>query len=310
MGGSRCWSWREWQLQTEALTCGPTCCPDILPLHTSVPAGAASPDLDTGQAALWCECAGSWPPAAALSCPPSRYPHFNPQEMLEVAALHTALVGSGRGATPIITFNAEIDRIRTGCVRWPDWLRLPGRSVGDCCFASFGEPPWPSACAALHFTAAPPRAAACRYYPPLFYPAIGKIAQNFIPKFTTAYYVKVSRASGEGGGTVPAPAWHAQRAVEYTNISLPPLASPSGAAADAPHCTAASPRNTRPLSHPAPSRRNLARPAPLCPHCASCRTSRARRGAPSSAATLAPTRSTAAPPPASPWWRSGRRCPA
>lgn len=80
------------------------------------------------------------------------YPHFNPQEMLEVAALHTALVGSGRGATPIITFNAEIDRIRTG------------------------------------------------YYPPLFYPAIGKIAQNFIPKFTTAYYVK--NFKGATGGAI------------------------------------------------------------------------------------------------------------
>lgn len=175
MGGSRCWSWREWQLQTEALTCGPTCCPDILPLHTSVP--AASPDLDTGQAALWCECAGSWPPAAALSCPPSRYPHFNPQEMLEVAALHTALVGSGRGATPIITFNAEIDRIRTGCVRWPGWLRLPGRSV-----------------AALHLLESPPgRLPAPPYISPLLPP--GLLPAGTTPRCSTLPLAKLPRTS-------------------------------------------------------------------------------------------------------------------
>ncbi|KAL4447481.1 hypothetical protein ABPG75_004700 [Micractinium tetrahymenae] len=45
------------------------------------------------------------------------YPHFNPQEMLEVAALHEHLVkvaASGEPPVPIITFNAELDRIRTG----------------------------------------------------------------------------------------------------------------------------------------------------------------------------------------------------
>jgi hypothetical protein len=61
--------------------------------------------------------------------------------MLEVAALHTALVGSGRGATPIITFNAEIDRIRTGCVQWPGWLKLLGGRL---------------AIAALHLLESPP----------------------------------------------------------------------------------------------------------------------------------------------------------
>lgn len=44
------------------------------------------------------------------------YPHFNPQEMLEVAELHTALKAKAKGGspTPIVTFNAELDRIRTG----------------------------------------------------------------------------------------------------------------------------------------------------------------------------------------------------
>ncbi|PSC68442.1 LOW PSII ACCUMULATION chloroplastic [Micractinium conductrix] len=44
------------------------------------------------------------------------YPHFNPQEMIEVAEVHKHLVAAAGGATPtpIVTFNAEIDRIRTG----------------------------------------------------------------------------------------------------------------------------------------------------------------------------------------------------
>ncbi len=33
------------------------------------------------------------------------------------------------------------------------------------------------------------------YYPKLFYPKIGKIAESFIPDFTTAYYIKASRCS-------------------------------------------------------------------------------------------------------------------
>ncbi|EFN59585.1 hypothetical protein CHLNCDRAFT_56449 [Chlorella variabilis] len=83
------------------------------------------------------------------------YPHFNPQEMLEVAALHeylAAQAGGREGATPIITFNAELDRIRTG------------------------------------------------YYPPFFYPAIGKIAKSLLPQFTTAYYIK--NFKGATGGCI------------------------------------------------------------------------------------------------------------
>jgi hypothetical protein len=34
------------------------------------------------------------------------------------------------------------------------------------------------------------------YYPPFFYPAIGKIAKSFLPKFTTAYYLKVQCGVG------------------------------------------------------------------------------------------------------------------
>jgi hypothetical protein len=34
--------------------------------------------------------------------------------MLEVAALHEQLGAAGRGSVPIVTFNAELDRIRTG----------------------------------------------------------------------------------------------------------------------------------------------------------------------------------------------------
>lgn len=33
------------------------------------------------------------------------------------------------------------------------------------------------------------------YYPKLFYPKIGKIAESFIPDFTTAYYIKVRWAA-------------------------------------------------------------------------------------------------------------------
>jgi hypothetical protein len=36
-----------------------------------------------------------------------------------------------------------------------------------------------------------PPAARAGYYPPFFYPAIGRIAKSFIPQFTTAYYIKV-----------------------------------------------------------------------------------------------------------------------
>ena len=42
-----------------------------------------------------------------------RRPAHPPAEMLEVAELHKALQAAGK-ATPIVTFNAELDRIRTG----------------------------------------------------------------------------------------------------------------------------------------------------------------------------------------------------
>lgn len=68
-------------------------------------------------------------------------PHACPLPRLPPFALRVQ-AGGAAGATPIVTFNAELDRIRTG------------------------------------------------YYPPLFYPAIGKIAKSLIPNFTTAYYIK------------------------------------------------------------------------------------------------------------------------
>ena len=34
------------------------------------------------------------------------------------------------------------------------------------------------------------------YYPPFFYPAIGKIAKSLLPQFTTAYYIKVRGVGG------------------------------------------------------------------------------------------------------------------
>ncbi|KAI3429306.1 hypothetical protein D9Q98_005401 [Chlorella vulgaris] len=80
------------------------------------------------------------------------YPHFNPQEMLEVAQIHEHLASIGNKDAAIVTFNAELDRIRTG------------------------------------------------YYPPFFYPAIGKIAKSFLPKFTTAYYLK--NFKGSSGGAI------------------------------------------------------------------------------------------------------------
>lgn len=43
-----------------------------------------------------------------------RYPHFNPQEMLEVAQIHEHLASIGNKDAAIVTFNAELDRIRTG----------------------------------------------------------------------------------------------------------------------------------------------------------------------------------------------------
>lgn len=57
-------------------------------------------------------------PPATLPPLPRSYPHFNPQEMLEVAQLHKALVARAKGGapTPIVTFNAELDRIRTGAL--------------------------------------------------------------------------------------------------------------------------------------------------------------------------------------------------
>ncbi|KAK9814690.1 hypothetical protein WJX72_009846 [[Myrmecia] bisecta] len=67
------------------------------------------------------------------------YPHFNVNEMIAVEELYSgAAEASG---VPIIVFNGELDRIRSG------------------------------------------------YYPSLFYPKIGRLAKQFIPKFEVCYYI-------------------------------------------------------------------------------------------------------------------------
>lgn len=49
--------------------------------------------------------------------------------------------------------------------------------------------------ASTHHAAPPSTSFPTGYYPKLFYPKIGKIAESFIPNFTTAYYIKARPAS-------------------------------------------------------------------------------------------------------------------
>jgi hypothetical protein len=78
------------------------------------------------------------------------YPSFDPREMMAVDRLWRASAkDSGR---PIVLFNAEIDRIRSG------------------------------------------------YYPPLFYPGIGRLAKELIPLIEPAYYLH--NFKGRGGGAL------------------------------------------------------------------------------------------------------------
>eukprot|EP00803_Ostreobium_quekettii_P010762 evm.model.scf_1809.2 EVM.evm.TU.scf_1809.2 scf_1809:10936-14172(+) len=76
------------------------------------------------------------------------YPHFNVNEMLSVEELwQDTAKETGR---PIIVFNGELDRIRSG------------------------------------------------YYPSLFYPKIGKLAKNFLPKFVQPFYIHNFKGSKGG----------------------------------------------------------------------------------------------------------------
>eukprot|EP00897_Mesotaenium_endlicherianum_P010843 jgi/Mesen1/9788/ME000007S09850 len=76
------------------------------------------------------------------------YPYFNVNEMLAVDELYKEVAEpSGR---PVIVFNGELDRIRSG------------------------------------------------YYPPFFYPKLGKLAKNLIPLFETTYYLH--NFKGRSGG--------------------------------------------------------------------------------------------------------------
>jgi hypothetical protein len=76
------------------------------------------------------------------------YPHFDPRELLAIEGLWAG--GARAAGRPIICFNAELDRVRTG------------------------------------------------YYPALFYPKIGRLAKEFLPLFTRAYYLHNFKGSGGG----------------------------------------------------------------------------------------------------------------
>jgi hypothetical protein len=86
------------------------------------------------------------------------YPHFDPREMMAVEKLWLQAAkkpndnNSSSSDIPIITFNAELDRIRTA------------------------------------------------YYPPLFYPGVGRLAKEMLPLFERAYYIH--NFKGAGGGAL------------------------------------------------------------------------------------------------------------
>merc|ERR1712070_1145322 len=67
------------------------------------------------------------------------YPSFNVNEIIAIQELYSTVATSS--GQPIIVYNGELDRIRSG------------------------------------------------YYPKFFYPKLGKLAETFLPKFGTAYYI-------------------------------------------------------------------------------------------------------------------------
>lgn len=111
------------------------------------------------------------------------------------------------------------------------------------------------------------------YYPKLFYPKIGKIAESFIPDFTTAYYIKASAAAAAHWRPTLLLCCRIRRrcclVAAATALQPPPPVLPSSQllhVANQPHMC-------------------LLRPRSLA-----CRTSRGQRAAPSSAAIPAPSR--------------------
>eukprot|EP00746_Dinoflagellata_sp_MGD_P014419 gnl/MRDRNA2_/MRDRNA2_131584_c0_seq1.p1 gnl/MRDRNA2_/MRDRNA2_131584_c0~~gnl/MRDRNA2_/MRDRNA2_131584_c0_seq1.p1 ORF type:complete len:418 (-),score=32.21 gnl/MRDRNA2_/MRDRNA2_131584_c0_seq1:47-1300(-) len=78
------------------------------------------------------------------------YPSFNVNEMLAVGELYDDLTNEYGSSPPIITFNGEIDRIRSG------------------------------------------------YYPGIFYPKLGNLNKEFIPKLEGVYYLRNFKGSRPG----------------------------------------------------------------------------------------------------------------
>ncbi|KAG0579260.1 hypothetical protein KC19_4G086200 [Ceratodon purpureus] len=78
------------------------------------------------------------------------YPYFNVNEMIAVEELYKDSAAASK--RPIIIFNGELDRIRSG------------------------------------------------YYPAFFYPKLGSIAKEFLPKFETVYYIH--NFKGRSGGVL------------------------------------------------------------------------------------------------------------
>ncbi|KAL2622943.1 hypothetical protein R1flu_003148 [Riccia fluitans] len=99
------------------------------------------------------------------------YPYFNVNEMIAVEELYRESAEATR--RPVIVFNGELDRIRSG------------------------------------------------YYPSFFYPKLGSLAKNFLPKFETAYYIH--NFKGQSGGVLfrayPGP-WQVLRRVRDGYVCL------------------------------------------------------------------------------------------
>ncbi|KAL3691118.1 hypothetical protein R1sor_004769 [Riccia sorocarpa] len=99
------------------------------------------------------------------------YPYFNVNEMIAVEELYRESAEATR--RPVIVFNGELDRIRSG------------------------------------------------YYPSFFYPKLGSLAKNFLPKFEAAYYIH--NFKGQSGGVLfrayPGP-WQVLRRVDYGFVCL------------------------------------------------------------------------------------------
>ncbi|KAH8934026.1 hypothetical protein BDL97_18G062200 [Sphagnum fallax] len=99
------------------------------------------------------------------------YPYFNVNEMIAVEELHRDAAENAK--RPIVVFNGELDRIRSG------------------------------------------------YYPSFFYPKLGALAKEFLPKFETVYYIH--NFKGYAGGTLfrayPGP-WQVLRKVKDEHVLL------------------------------------------------------------------------------------------